>query len=104
MRQKNMVNASHFVKREISHPRTGINQQIMVKQERRGSAVFGNGSRTAEYTYFHEIFRLTLTWRIVLFGFKIGCAIPFRIKRQQPHRGYTLCIQPVKELFAIYPM
>jgi hypothetical protein len=110
MREQHVVDAGHLVEREVAHTGAGVDQHVVVEQKRRGPAVLGDGSRAAQYTYFHEVFRLALSvgaralGAFILFGLKIGCAVPLRIKRQQPHGGYTLRIQPVKELFAISPL
>jgi len=48
-------------------------------------------------------FVMTLN-NLTLFGLEVGCAIPFWIKWQQTHRGYTFCVQLVKVFFGIHAL
>src|SRR5688572_26787819 len=46
----------------------------------------------------------TLIRRPPLLGLESGRAVPTRIERQQPHRGYTFGVQLVKVFFCVHPL
>jgi hypothetical protein len=76
MGQQHMVDAAHFFQRQIAHAGAGIDKDVIVNQERRGSAVLGDRAGTAQHPDLHPGTSL---------GLKVGRAVPLGIEGQQPH-------------------
>ena len=45
--QENAIDAAHFVQRQVSDTRAGIDQRVVIDQERRGPTVLCDGAGTA---------------------------------------------------------
>jgi hypothetical protein len=54
MADQDVVDRDQFVERQITHAGSGVNQHVVVEQERRGAALATDGARTAEDAYLHE--------------------------------------------------
>ena len=92
MGKENLVDIAHFIQRQVAYASSRINQNVAIDQERCGSAVFGDRTGTAQHTNFHCA---------TSFRFIVGCAVPFRIKWQHSHGGYTVRVQLVKVFLRI---
>ena len=54
MGEEHIVDTQHLLPREVAHTGSGIDQHVLIDQERRGLAVPGNGARAAQHAYPHE--------------------------------------------------
>jgi len=89
VREEHMVDAAHFVQRQVAHPRAGIDEDVVVDQERGGPAVFGNGPGAPQYANLHVMqscllsslgFLSVQVAAIVLLGVELGGTVPIRLK------------------------
>ena len=53
--QQHVVDSQHLIDREVTDSRPGIDENVLVHQEGRGSAVAGDGARAAEHADFHGV-------------------------------------------------
>jgi hypothetical protein len=56
MGYKNMINPSEFRQAEFAHSRTGINQYVMIEQERSGMQIATDSPAASQYSEFHFVF------------------------------------------------
>jgi hypothetical protein len=42
MGQEHVIDPAHLIQRQITHPRTGVDQHVRIDQEGRGTALLGN--------------------------------------------------------------
>ena len=53
MCEEDVVNLAHFFQRQIPHASARIDQDVVIDQKRRGSAIAGDGALAAENADFH---------------------------------------------------
>jgi hypothetical protein len=49
-----MIDHTHFSQAQITDTRTGIDQHIVIEQQRRGAQIAANPAATPEYSKFHR--------------------------------------------------
>ena len=94
MGEEHVVNNPHLIQRKVAYAGSGVNKDVAVYEERRGTTVFRDSARAAQHTHFH---------RNPLLRFEIRRAVPLRIEWQQPHGGYPIRIKVVQVFFGIHP-
>ena len=53
MREEHMVDALHFLQRELAHAGTRVDQDMLAQQKRGGAAPLGDRTAAAEDAYLH---------------------------------------------------
>ena len=70
MGEEDVLDAQHFLAREVAHAGAGVDEHVLVDQERGGSAIAGNGAGAAEHTHPH------VQLPALLFGVEVRGAVP----------------------------